>query len=40
VVERRAKPLTLSAEQMAALAKLGPAARLDAYRALQAQQGA
>jgi hypothetical protein len=37
-VERRAKPLPLSAEQAAALAQLSPAARLDAYRALQAQQ--
>jgi hypothetical protein len=37
-VERRAKPLTLTSEQAAALAKLSPAARLDAYRALQAQQ--
>jgi hypothetical protein len=37
-VERRAKPLTLTSEQAAVLATLSPAARLDAYRALQAQQ--
>lgn len=37
-VERRAKPLPLTSEQAAALAQLKPAARLDAYRALQAQQ--
>jgi hypothetical protein len=37
-VERRRPPLPLSAEQAAALAKLAPAARLDAYRQLQAQQ--
>jgi hypothetical protein len=36
-VQRRAKPLQLSAEQMAALAKLPAQARLDAYRELQAQ---
>jgi len=37
-VERRRPPLPLTSEQAAALAKLAPAARLDAYRALQAQQ--
>jgi hypothetical protein len=36
--ERRRPPLPLTSEQAAALAKLAPAARLDAYRALQAQQ--
>jgi hypothetical protein len=35
-VERRRPPLPLTSEQMAALAKLQPQARLDAYRALQA----
>jgi hypothetical protein len=38
VVERRPTPLTLSAEQAAALAQMTPSARLDAYRQLQAQQ--
>jgi hypothetical protein len=37
-VERRPPPLTLSTEQAAALAKMTPQARMDAYRALQAQQ--
>jgi hypothetical protein len=35
-VERRRPPLPLTSEQMAALAKLQPQARLAAYRALQA----
>jgi hypothetical protein len=37
-VERRAKPLTLSSERAAALAKLPAQQRLDAYRQLQAAQ--
>ena len=37
-VERRHRPLTLSSEQAAALAKMTARQRLDAYRALQAQQ--
>jgi hypothetical protein len=37
-VQRRPPPLQLSAEQAAALAKLPAQARLDAYRALQAEQ--
>jgi hypothetical protein len=38
VVERRPKPLTLTSEQAAALAAMPAQQRLDAYRALQAQQ--
>jgi hypothetical protein len=37
-VERRRPPLPLTSEQMAALAKLAPAARFNAYRQLQQAQ--
>ena len=38
VVERRPKPIELSAEQVATLSALPPAQRMTAYRELQAQQ--
>jgi hypothetical protein len=38
VVQRRPKPLQVSAEQAAALAQMTPAARLTAYRQLQADE--
>jgi hypothetical protein len=37
-VERRAKPVQVSPEQTAAFAAMKPQERMDAYRALQAQQ--